>query len=1039
MSSASIAQRRVWFIHRFGEKPSAVAGVLGLRMTGRLDTVALDTALHDLVVRHEVLRTLFPEGPDGLPRPQPLDAERAVMSVPIADVTAADAATAMIDAVRQPFDLDSEPGLRAALLRYGPDSHTLILTAHHIAVDEASLYRLLAELCSAYNARLQGREPQWTDTVFERTRHADGERTLGTEPSRPGTGTSQQLAYWQAELAQPQAAMQLPVDRPQPLKPSGRADTLSHPLDASLVRELRRLAHRKEVPLDRLVRAALAVLLHQMGAGTDIVMTVPKPAPDVIGPFHDLSVLRIALGGNPAFIELVDRFTAREQAASEHQDVPFAHLVTQCGRHRSDHPLMQVLFAGTEAAPAVRLQGLAAALEQPAQQHAAHDLRFALREGAPEDPDGMEVRITYAEDRFDRSTIAVMATGMAAILRTVAADPGVRAGRADMLDERERRELLAHCAGSRTAASPMSIPVMVQRQVRATPEAPAVTDGATSLTYQELDDQSSRLARRLCREGARPEAVVAVAVARTTDLVVALLAVLKTGAAYLPVDPRYPSGRLGFMFSDAEPCLILTDQETASSLPVHELPVCSIETSAAAHPEGTENTPLPLSPKPQNLAYVMYTSGSTGVPKGVAVTHGNVVNGVTRLAPLVGMEPGAVMLAATSVNFDVSVFEIFTALSTGARIDVVRDVLVVGERGGWTGDVIHTVPSMFAEVLDQVSHAVKARTVICAGEQLPVDLVRRVRAELPDAKLINAYGQTESFYATTHTLTQQPAGTAGVPIGRPLGNMRTYVLGPGLLPVPRGVTGELYVGGSVARGYYARQGLTAERFVADPLGAPGERMYRTGDLARWNSDGVLEHLGRTDSQLKIRGMRVELGEIEAVLAAHPDIAQVAVAVRPGGRQGHSRVVAYLVPEADPAACHDADALGARVLRRYVADRLPAHMIPAAFVVLERLPLTPNGKLNRSDLPEIGQTAVKPRLPETALEGDLALLFAETLHRAPIGMDDDFFDLGGDSLLAVGLLKRIQQTQGVGPTMHDFFAAPSVAGIADRLTYRRHTD
>jgi len=1043
MFSASIAQRRLWFIHRFGEKPSAVATAVGLRMTGGLDTDVLETALRDLVARHEALRTLFPEGPDGLPRPRPVEAERVVLSLPVVDVTEPDVTPALIAAAHQPFDLACELPLRAALLRWGTASCTLILTAHHVAVDEPSLNRLLGELCSAYDARLQGRVPQWEDAPFDRTRHAADERTFLVDAARPGTEAARQLAHWRTELAGLRAPMPLPADRPRPPRPSGQAGTLSFPLEAALLGDLRRLARSRGVPLDCLVRAALAVLLHQLGTGTDIVMTTPKPRTREIGPFHDLTVLRADLSGNPSFLALVDRLAAQERAASEHPDVPFAHLVSESVPYRAaaDHPLLQILFEGTEGTPApdVRLPGLTTVVERPAPQHALHDLRVSLRAGSADAHDGMEVRITYARDLFDRSTLAVMAGGFRAILRALAADPRGRVGRIDMLDEQERKGMLAHSSGVRTAESPLSVPELVQRQVRATPEAIAVTDATTSLTYRELDDRSSRLARRLRRAGARPETIVALAVARTADLVVALLAVLKSGAAYLPIDPRYPSGRLGFMLTDAEPCLVLTDRETAPTLPAHDLPHCHVESAAAQDPTDEAETPsLPPGPRPQNLAYVMYTSGSTGTPKGVAITHGNVVNGVSQLAPLVGMGPGAVMLAGTSVNFDVSVFEIFTALSTGARVDIVRDVLVVGERGGWTGDVLHTVPSAFAEVLDQVSHALKARTVICAGEQLPADLVRRVRAELPDAHLINAYGQTESFYATTHTVAGQWVGAGGVPIGRPLGNMRTYVLGPGLLPVPRTVTGELYVGGTVARGYHARPGLTADRFVADPFGAPGERMYRTGDLARWNSEGELEHQGRVDTQLKVRGMRVELGEIEAVLGTHPGIAQVAVAVQPGGRSDHTRIVAYLVPGADPAA-GDTDALGARRLRRYVADRLPAHMIPSAFVMLDRLPLTPNGKLDRSQLPEPGHKVTKRQVPETSLERDLAVLFAEMLHRAPIGIDDDFFDLGGNPLLAVRLVKRIQDTQGVGPTMQEFLGAPSVAGVADCLAPRLRTD
>jgi amino acid adenylation domain-containing protein len=1044
MISATIAQRRLWFIHCFGENPEVGNIPLVLRMEGKLDVAALEAALGDLVIRHEALRTVFPEDAGGLPRPMVIPAGDAEVRLPVVDAAPEDVDIALLRVARHSFDLAAEVPVRAEVLRCARDHHLLVLTVHQIAADERSMEPLMRDLEWAYAARRKGAAPRWSALSDHWARHAEAERTFLAQTELPGSDAERQMAYWRAELAGLPAPMPLPADRPRPPESSGCASAASFTLEAGLVEALEELARTRNVPLDCVVRAALAVLLHQRGSGADVLMGTPaprraaEPGTEVVGPFHDMVILRADLRGNPPFSELVDRVRAKERAAAAHPDIPFAHLVEQLAPQRSAayHPLVQVMFEGLDRpALAVRLPGLVTTVEQPWARAARCDLRFTLRPGAGGTDKTLDAEISYARDVFDRSTIEVMATGFERILRHVVRDPRVRVGRVDMCDVAQWQPLQAQSAGATVDRPEPTLPELVRRQVAATPDAIAVTDGTTSMTYRRLDDRASRLARHLRRAGAGPETVVGLALARTADLVVALLGVLKSGAAYLPLDPRYPSGRLGFMLSDAGPRLVLTDKDTGDMLPDTDLPRCYID---ALGPEGLQDDGTDLPPEerllPDNLAYVMYTSGSTGTPKGVAITHANVVNGVSQLAPLVGMRPGAVMLAGTSVNFDVSVFEVFTALSTGARIDVVRDVLVVGERGGWSGDVLHTVPSVFAEVLDQVSRNLDVRTVVCAGERLPADLVRRVRAELPAAELVNAYGQTESFYATTHTVPRDWDGTGGVPIGTPLGNMRAYVLGPGLMPLPPGVVGELYVGGAVGRGYHGRPGLTADRFVADPFGAPGERMYRTGDLARWNPDGQLEHQGRADAQMKIRGIRIEPAEIEAVLGAHPGITQAAIAVRPGGSAGSSRIVAYLVP-ADLVADQSEDLLAPRRLRRYVADRLPAFMIPSSFVVLGQLPLTPNGKLDRSRLPEPVQAGTGRREPRTSLERDLAALFAETLRHACVGVDDDFFDIGGDSFLAVRLVNRVHAELGPGLTLREFFAAPTVAGVADHLPSR----
>jgi amino acid adenylation domain-containing protein len=486
----------------------------------------------------------------------------------------------------------------------------------------------------------------------------------------------------------------------------------------------------------------------------------------------------------------------------------------------------------------------------------------------------------------------------------------------------------------------MTIHGLVERQVAASPDAIAVIEDGQELTYRELDARANRVALSLTAAGVGPESLVGVALPRSAGLVVTLLAVLKAGGGYLPLDPAYPSRRLERVLSDARPLLVVTDRETATALPLTGMRLLFLDELART---GPRPGPAVAAARPQNLAYVMYTSGSTGTPKGVAITHAGVVNGISALVNVVEVRPGGLTLMGTSINFDVSVFEIFSALATGAAVEVVRDVLVVAERGGWTGSIINTVPSVLAEILGEVAGTLRVDTVVLAGERLPSGLTRQLQAALPAARVVNAYGQTESFYATAFAV---PAGWEAdgvVPIGMPLPNMLAYVLGPDLAPVPDGEVGELYVGGEIARGYHGAAGQTAQRFVASPFGACGGRMYRTGDLARWNGEGQLECVGRADVQLKVRGFRVEPAEIEAVLLGHPAVAQAVVTSweAPNGRK---QLAGYIVP-ADAGAGVDLPGL-----RRFASSRMPGFMVPSAFAIIERLPLTPNGKLDRAALP-----------------------------------------------------------------------------------------
>ncbi|GGX53436.1 non-ribosomal peptide synthetase [Streptomyces albulus] len=1040
MIPLSFAQRRLWFLHRFYGPLAAETRSWAWRLTGNLETTALTRAVGDVVARHDSLRTVFLEDADGIPYPRLVPVAEARVEIPVAEVLPSRLSAAVAELARRPFDLSADLPLRATVLRCAPQDHVLVVVVHPIAADRESMTTLARDLATAYRARRAGTAPHWPIPVPRSVEHAARERALLGEARNPGSALSAEAEYWREELVGAPSPLALPTDRPRPPVATRRADAVDFFLDPALLKAVNVLARTHDVTRTMVLQAALGVLLYQFGSGTDIPVAVPPPMRAdateeyAVGPFHRLWVLRMDLADTPTVAGLLARVRAKTLAATRHRTTPPACLydLLPSSRCLSHAPLRQVELAWQDdPAHGIRLPDVTVTALPTRPHHMEPDLSLTFSATSHATGQVAAGTLVYATDLFERTTAEQLAACLVRVLRQMTSDPGLRVGTIDVLDPADRHRLL-ETVGTTVPSPPLTVPELVRQQVLATPDAEAVTCDGVSLTYRELDARASRLAAELRRRGIGPETVVALALPRSADLVVALLGILAAGAAYLPIDPGYPSTRLGHLLADACPQLLLTTKDTGKLLPEHRIPQCDVDELGLDAPD-----PDPESghPRPANAAYVMYTSGSTGTPKGVVITHANVVNGVSQLASVTGMKPGARMLAGTSINFDVSVFEVFTALSTGATVEVVRDVLVLGEHSGWSGSVLHTVPSVFADLLDRIAGHVEADTVVFAGERLPAALADRVRAAIPGTTVVNAYGQTESFYASTFTVPDGWDSTDSVPIGRPLGNMRTYVLGPGLALVPPGVPGELYVAGMVARGYRGRPALTAERFLADPFGPPGARMYRTGDLAMWNADGQLEHLGRADTQMKIRGIRIEPVEIEAVLTGHPGIAQAAVALRPGPRSGAPRLVAYVV-SAEPGADGSENAgLDPRTLRRFVAGKLPSFMIPSVFVLLDRLPLTPSGKLDRSGLPDSAAATGARRSPRDPRERELARLFAKLLRRPDVGIDDSFFALGGTSFDAVRLVHRIRRELGLDVSLLELFRAPSVAGLADNAADR----
>ncbi|MBM7173307.1 amino acid adenylation domain-containing protein, partial [Streptomyces sp. G44] len=737
---------------------------------------------------------------------------------------------------------------------------------------------------------------------------------------------------------------------------------------------------------------------------------------------------------------LLARTRETDLAAYSHQDIPFERLVEAINPPRSlaRHPLFQVIF-GLDATGggAPGLPGLHVTQEPVPYEVSRYDLGFNFTEeyGTEGRPTGIGGLLHYSTHLFDRESVEALAARMVRVLEAAVADPDQPLGRIAVLTGQERRQVLGEWNDTAVEVTDATLPALFQAQAARTPGRPAVLASDADLSYGELNERANRLAHHLIARGVGPEQFVALALPRTAQTMVALLAVLKAGAAYLPVDPAYPADRIAHLLRDAGPALVLTVEETAGVLPddsrTPRLVLDAPEVAAAvAGRPATDPTDRDRGGvlRPAHPAYIIYTSGSTGRPKGVVVTHANVANLAAWARDEFGERPLAHVLFTTSLNFDVSVFEMFGPLLAGGRIEVLRDLLALGDRhtGDRSGVLVSGVPSALARIVTRSDVRTTADTVVFCGEALTAQAAAVVKDELRAERVYNIYGPTEATVYATVWSTDGPVSRAPS-IGRPLHNTRTYVLDGNLQPVPAGVAGELYLAGAgLARGYFGRADLTAERFVADPFGPAGGRMYRTGDLARWTGEGLLEYLGRVDDQVKIRGYRIELGEIEAVLGRFPGLAQVAVVARED-RPGDKRLVGYVVAE---AGRHEVDT---EALRAHAAGLLPAYMVPSTFVVLERLPSTANGKLNRQALPAPayeGHTA--GRGPRTPREEILCGLFAETLGLPAVGVDDNFFELGGHSLLAVQLIGRIREVLGEEPAIRALFAAPTVATLAEEL-------
>ena len=1019
----SPAQQRLWFLQRLEPESAAFNIANTLRLRGPLDVDALDRAFAEVVQRHQVLRTVFPLR-DGEPvqevQPAPaslLRVEDAADADPRAEIR-----RRVGEEAARTFDLEQGPLFRATLVRLGADDHLLLVTMHHAVSDGWSLGILYREMAALYAALTRGEPSPLPPLRIQYADFAEWQRE-----HLAGPAVERQLEYWRGALAGAPALLELPLDRPRPAVQSSRGAALRVALDAELKRRLADLARAEGATLFMALMAGWAALLGRWARQEDVVVGTPlagrtrEETEPLIGFFVNTLAVRTDLRGDPTFRELLARVREATVGAFANQDVPFERLVEalQVPRALSHAPVYQAMltlqnaFGAPLSLPGLTVERLGAQVTT-----AAQELSLALEDG--EELVGM---IQYATDLFDRDTVARLAVHLRRLLAAAAADPDRRLSALPLMDGEERERVIS--AWNATDAPYAAVPVhaLVQAQAERTPDAVAVACADEALTYAELETRANRLARHLLRLGVRRADRVSISMERSPALLVAMLAVWKVGAAYVPVDPAYPEERRAGMLADCGAALVLADAVSVDGLPRSDARVVTVDRLDLS--AGDASSPS-ADVDADDLAYVIYTSGSTGRPKGVMVPHRGVANFLASMAREPGIGPDDVLVAVTSLSFDIAVLELLLPLTCGARIVIAtrEEALDAGRLArlldGSGATVMQATPATWRMLLQSGWAGKPDLAILSGGEALAPDLAREL---LPRGRALwNLYGPTET---TIWSAVHRVESTESIPLGHAIANTRLYVLDPSLRPCPPGVPGELFIGGEgVVRGYLDRPALTAGRFVPDPFSAaPGARFYRTGDLVRRKADGALEFLGRTDFQVKVRGFRIELGEIEAALAEHPSIREAVVTVREDA-PGDARIVAYLVA--------DGPAPAPEQLRRALSRRLPDHMLPSAWVTLDALPLTPNGKVDRRALPapEARKMDAARHVPaRTPAEVRIAGFWREVLGLEQVGVDDNFFEIGGHSLLLAKVHARLAASFPREVTMLDLFRHPTVRALA----------
>ena len=1048
---ASFAQERMWFFDQF-EPGSPLYNVsVNTWLRGDLDAAALERAFTDVVRRHETLRTRFSISGGRLvqvvsPEGKVLLDHRDVSILPEAD-RRAEVERLADEQARGGFDLRQGPLIRAMLLRVGPGEHVLLLTVHHIVFDGWSIGILMGELSALYGVFSSGAESPLGELPIQYGDYAEWQREALSGPV-----LEERLSYWKERLAGAPALLDLPTDHPRPAVASLRAGRVTRRLPPQLFSRLREIARTAGATNFMVMLAAFDVLLSRYAGQEDVIVGSPVAGRDreetegVIGLFVNTIVLRTDCSGGPTFRELLGRVKETALGAYAHQDLPFEKLVAELKQSRtlSHSAVVQVLFSYRGAPRDIPpFAGLSTSRWWVPRGASAFDLELDVLES----PDGLHCAFDYSADLFESDTIARMAGHFENLLEAVAANPDRRIGELPLLGEAERNQLLFAWNQTRAPFPEQArLEQLFEDRVAIAPDSLAAVCGTESLTYRELNARANQLAHHLRGLGVGPDALVGICMRRSLEMLVAFLGVLKSGGAYVPLDPTYPRDRLAFMLDDCGASVVLTQAEVAQTLPADGRKVVRLDQDWKNIARESDRNPSPRAGA-EGLAYVIYTSGSTGAPKGVEICHRSVVNYTTYCRKLFELSPGDRILQFHSISFDTAAEEIFPCLSTGATL-LLRDEEMLESASAflktcsaWRLTILDLPTAYWHELAAGASRESlrlpeSLRLVIIGGERaLRERLAQWLTVAGPGVGLLNGYGPTETTIATTFCELgpSDLSEKRELPIGRPIDNARAYILDSVLQPVPIGVPGELHIGGEgLARGYLGRPELTAERFVRDPFSGEGGRLYKTGDLARYRPDGSIEFLGRRDRQVKIRGFRVEPAEVEKALRAVAGVREAAVLAR-NDVPGETRLVGYAVPDPScPPTPSD--------LRRALQEIVPAHMVPSAFVVLDSLPKTPSGKLDLSALPPPESTRPAAddasRGPRTPVEETLTAIWANVLGLDRVDLEDNFFEIGGHSLIAIRLMSRIRDEFGVELPLRSLFQAPTVSGLALLITQRQ---
>ncbi len=1031
----SFAQERLWFLdHLEGGNGSVYNMAFAVELSGPLDAPALERALVEIVARHEALRTTFAIR-DG--KPVQVVSPDPTLRLVVVELGSAppEAQTDEVrrrsgEAAREPFDLAAGPLIRATLLRLGGGSHVLLLTVHHIVFDGWSMGIFQRELRALYEAFSGGGGAQVPPPALQ---YADF--ALWQREWLRGTVLEEQLGYWRRRLEGAPRLLELPGDRPRPAVQSYRGALHRTELGVELTGRLHELGREAGCTLFMTLLAGFSALLGRYTGERDVVVASPianrnrVELEEIIGFFVNTLVLRMDLEGDPPFGGLLARARETATGAYDHQDLPFERLVEELRpeRNLSHNPLAQVsLILQNTPSEHRQLRGIVGRQRELHAGTARFDLTLIVEEGAG----GLECAWEYATDLFDGTTVARMAAHFRNLLEGAVAGPERPVWELPVLSAAERRQIVVEWNDTGVAYPPACLHHLFERQVARTPAAVAVVFGDEHLTYGELDARANRLAHHLRRAGVGPEARVAIHVERSLEMVVGVLGVLKAGGAYVPLDPGYPPERLSFMMADSGASVLLTQDRLASGAPTSGACVVRLDADWPRIADGDATAP-PCGATPANLAYVIYTSGSSGTPKGVMISHDAVVNFLGAMGRMEWLTDGDSLLAVTTLSFDIAILELFLPLTLGARVVILdREAGADGESvaaalatSGAT--VMQATPTAWRMLVEAGWRGGTALEILCGGEPLSAQMA----ATLAEAgsSLWNLYGPTET--TVWSALARVDAGEIGASaycaVGWPIANTGVFVLDRHLQPVPVGVAGEIFIGGAgLARGYGNDPAKTAERFVPHPVsGRPGERLYRTGDIGRFRADGAIEVSGRSDSQIKLRGYRIEPGEVECVLRQHPAVREARVfAVR--DESGEDHLAALVIPDGETMP-------STRELRHHLAGRLPQFMVPGRLGVVDAFPLTPNFKVDSHLLRQVapgGAPEPIAQAPRTPTERRLAAIWEEVIGSPP-GASDDFFEIGGHSMLGARIISRVRSVFGVDLPLRSIFQTPTVASMA----------